>query len=383
MMKMSDLQTFLGEKPYKFVPIVSNCKRNNTTKHNSPDINLYSGKLNIKIEVLSPIHIGNGQVEFSNGRFIKPTIRNNGIVAIPGSSLKGVVRSVAEAVSNSCPPDVPDKKLKDIFTEFLPTNNKLKCNSAKKLCPTCSIFGFAAGNYSYKSKVEFGEYKANENIKILSIILPEQKSPFENYPKPEQHDVFNDKHELFRNNKNNVNPKKAIYGNERLYYCQACSDDNRDCNTCTKENYFKNIKIAGHSRPMKFRGRKFYYSGDISKNISIIDNRSIYEFVDKGAIFQGDISFRNLTQEELGLLCFSLGLGELKMLKLGFGKKYGYGQISVSLNNVEDFFVRYTGEAKINKNIIIDLANQYTNNLDPDVKEAMELLTKIWAVPHG
>ena len=86
-------------KFYDFVPIAPLCKRNRGISYQTFNIQNYNGKLVLEIKVLSPLHIGTGKVILDK-KMKEDTMKfvaNSQGKIVPGSSLKGVVRTVAEA----------------------------------------------------------------------------------------------------------------------------------------------------------------------------------------------------------------------------------------------------------------------------------------------
>ncbi|MCS7119661.1 MAG: CRISPR-associated RAMP protein Csx7 [Candidatus Bathyarchaeota archaeon] len=113
-----------------------------------------------EIEAVTPIHIGSGKPEVDIGEVELPVLTSpDGKPYIPGSSLKGRVRSEAERIARKkgievCrPPDVREmcgSKKKDI----------------KEFCICCRIFG-TAGKISCASKVKFRDAYPIDKIDIL------------------------------------------------------------------------------------------------------------------------------------------------------------------------------------------------------------------------
>ena len=64
----------------------------------------------------------------------------------------------------------------------------------------------------------------------------------------------------------------------------------------------------------------------------------------KGTAFSGTIRFKNLKEDELGLLLWSLVLNEGCYQSIGMGKPYGFGRMSVKLDNLRlfDFAALYS-----------------------------------------
>lgn len=350
---MCELQTFLRDKPYEFVPLLEQCKRTKYSSHNRMERGTYSGKLKLKMEILSPLHIGSKQQEYDeNGNVMKSQMRRNGNIVIPGSSFKGAVRAIAEAVSYSCAVKLPDVALKKILP---PENNEPCLDINKGLCITCSIFGMMSKAGSYKGKVDFGEFVFSSGSTKYEEI-PSLESPFKNYPDP--HDVFGN---------------RSHYGNERLYYCKACEEGN--CQDCRKEDYFRHIEAAGTEREMGFRGRKFY-STEREKQIDT--NGGIRcEMIKPGSIMEGEILFQNLREEEGRLLMYALDIGHSFTMKLGYGKPLGYGKVKIKLSDVESIGIRYPSEKVINRDIIERWAQEYKSDSPEEIKKVINEFERI------
>lgn len=363
---MCERQVLLKDAPYEFLPLLDHSKKKGYTSHNRVEKNTYNGKLRLRILVKTPLHIGTLYREFDDeGNVIKRLVRRNGIIVIPGSSLKGAVRSIAEAVSYSCAVNVPDPVLKNI----LPAGNKKRCSPKnRELCITCSIFG-AIGEGSYKGKVNFGEFILKDGD-TRTEKLPSMESPFKNYP------VYKRKEELIPEKFNGLN-KRSNYGNERLYYCKACEEDN--CQNCRKEEYWDRIMKAGKGRNLEFRGRKFY-SSDREKNAegyvkNDSEEKTTYEMIEPGSILEGEIIFQNLREEEGRLLAYALNIGNHYNMKLGYGKPYGYGKVEITILDVENMGKVYlTGEC-INKDLVVKWSEEYRKN--DETREIIERFEQI------
>lgn len=120
----------------------------------------YSGILNLGIETKSPVYIGTGNVEIDDKGVYWEFSKVSNVPVIPGSSLKGTVRSTLEALSPSCLGG--------------------RCNPEKRLCPACRIFGTT----DYQSRVFFEDAllqgdlsKYREIISIEDRWLPRLNHP--------------------------------------------------------------------------------------------------------------------------------------------------------------------------------------------------------------
>ena len=351
-------ETTLGKKPYDFIPLVSRCDRQAIKGHDSFSNKTYSGKLNINIKTLSPIHINQGVLGFNQNEtdLVNKTIRRGDRVIIPGSGIKGVIRSIAESISYSCAPNAR-------VGDALEPGNRDRCSGDKNtLCPTCSIFGMTGGGLNYKGKIKFSEFYLKDGG-LDHIKIPDLSAPFKDYPTPT--DIL-------------PNIRRG-YGNERLYYCNACKGREENlCKTCTKDNYFVKRAEAGRNRPIKFRGRKFYFHNTDKQERGNPRRSSTYEVIMKNSTFIGNLIFENLTREELSLLVFSLGLDGSFNPKIGYAKPAFYGSIEMSLNSVEDLIGRYDKNHKsMDKEFIMGLARKYYQNSSNELKIVIDKLREI------
>ena len=368
------METSLGSKPYKFVPLTNTIERNSCNNYLGENYNnLYSGKFKISIKCLTPVHIGQGTVHIGQGTVhidkigvINDFMRKNGEIVIPGSSFKGMLRSIYEAASLSCSPKLPNncKKLKNA----LPNNDLNMCSDINNLCPTCSVFGFVNGSNAKKSKLRFSEFTLingnNDSLELKKI--PPLQSPFKDYPK------FNP-----INMPNCFNSKTKNYGNERLYYADLLNNE-EEYNNLTKDKYLKLIS-GNNNRTLKFRGRKFYLHNVQHQEEG---NNSIrFETVKKGSIFKGELFFDGLTEREMSILAYvlSFGTNDNFKYKIGYGKPAYFGSIEI---NVDEISTKLYPENNIDKNNIDKnkltlLADNYKNNASEDLKVSLNKLSCI------
>lgn len=134
-------------KPYAFVPFARQTKRRSVHGHERLELReCYSGRLAYRLETLTPVFVGSGsyalgeEAGFPQEKVIRPFYRVNGLPTIPGSSLKGAARSIAEAVSPSCLTitRVASRQLPQGVDLAQGRRNECKATNA---CPACSIFG--------------------------------------------------------------------------------------------------------------------------------------------------------------------------------------------------------------------------------------------------
>lgn len=271
-------------KPYSFIPFLP--------VQEYTDEGKITGKINIKIETLTPLHISSGYLEEENDLIYKQFIRFNGIPIIPGTSLKGCIRTIAETISYSCYLNSKEVDFNN-FSQFKSDKNQN--------CIICNMFG-AMGK---RSKIRFGDLYCKEvdaKSKITILKIPKFYKP---------------------------------HPDESLYYQNG-----------------------------KYKGYKFYHHGD-SKILQ--KGEVAYEFIDKGAVFEGSVWFENLTENQVNLLCFSLGLDGSIQPKLGYAKPAYYGSIKIT-----------TDETRW-----IEAAKKYQNHKDAKIKRNINQLIEILNYEKG
>ena len=127
-------------KPFDFVPLPRRVNRKSPTGHERYHTEHFTGQIHGTIEALSPIHIGSGVIDFGqhvaqDAELIKTAVRTKDSVVIPGSSLKGAIRSVAEAISESCVCKVSGRIRRNVPRDFA------ECRRKERLCVACRMFG--------------------------------------------------------------------------------------------------------------------------------------------------------------------------------------------------------------------------------------------------
>lgn len=141
-------------KPFEFVALPQRTSKGKPMEHERWNAEGFTGRLWCNLETLSPLHIGSGLFTLVDGEVRKEFARSGGKVIIPGSSLKGTFRSIAEAISESC-----ISKTKSEVQRSLPGDVRRECvvkhekGNLSDACVCCRIFG-AMG---YIGRVSFSD----------------------------------------------------------------------------------------------------------------------------------------------------------------------------------------------------------------------------------
>lgn len=265
-------------KPYDFVPFAANVKRIHLFGHDQmlTQADYISGQLSITLQTLSPIFISNGRYELSEllglqaGRVVRGFYRMQDQPIIPASSLKGLIRSIAEAVTPSCitATRVDRPKLPKGVTD----TSKCSIGRDKESCPSCALFG-SGGKDAHIGLVSFGDgvLVGDAQIDVLRLM--------------------------------------PLYGP-------------RVSNRQTPRAYLDTQE--------RFRGRKFYFHSQLLED----PQGDFCEVLPTGITLTSKISFLNLNDVLLGILGFALGSDNSFKHKLGGGKPLALGSIAISINGL-------------------------------------------------
>lgn len=308
----------------------------------------FSGRLVCQLTAKTPLfvyhplfakQVGGGHQE------VRFPVRD-GLAIIPGSSLKGVIRSVAEAVAPGCFTlfDGPTYRGSGITRDLnlraeLPHEYR-HCTRRSELCPTCRMFGFLRGNEVHTGKVNIGDATSSQgSYNLLDFITLEVLSA----PKPE--------------------------GRPKTY-------------------------TVLRGRENVVRGRKFYrhrLDGVLSRTGGKKDRQNkTVQPVTPDSVFSFEVVYEDLREKELQLLLYAVALEPGMWHKIGLGKPIGLGSAHIEITAWEtiDRQARYrtlgsgTAQALDGKTLQAELDNwlkPYRENQAPHFQDLREL----WGYEHN
>ncbi len=275
--------------PYDFVPIDFNqpIARRSPIQHGKFEKNTVSGSLTGRIIAETPIFIKSGNTE----QFTK---NKAGQYIIPGTSLKGLFRSIVETAAYGCFGGKCDRRYKDNQRGTIDHSKKLPasflaCTDAGHLCIACRIFGMLYSNNVFAGKVSFEDAVCNKPVAhnpaaIYTIDLMG--------PKP-HHTAF---------------------------YLDSSGN-----------------RIAG---------RKFYFHHQ--QRIRTTDKKTSYNQrinpLDTGSEFTFTASFTNLENDEWQALLYAIVLEPEMRHKIGYAKPSGLGSVKIEVTHLRliDYASRYS-----------------------------------------
>jgi CRISPR/Cas system CSM-associated protein Csm3 (group 7 of RAMP superfamily) len=123
-------------KPYDFLALPEGrIERRAPIGHDAIRANLLTGRIELELEALSPVHVASGLMMLTDEArrpLVRELVRVAGVPVVPGSSLKGCVRAAVEAISRSC---IRATRARELPRELEGCRNK------ENLCVACRIFG--------------------------------------------------------------------------------------------------------------------------------------------------------------------------------------------------------------------------------------------------
>jgi CRISPR/Cas system CSM-associated protein Csm3 (group 7 of RAMP superfamily) len=338
--------------PYDFVPIVEGKKREKRRPAGHDRFSGKSGVIECTITTLKPFFIPHPaddkkrkkQKSGDPNEYVFNTV--NGIPVIPGSSIKGVIRSVAEAAANSCVTFFERDKNKnyrsykskrygdDVYSKYSLPDGFYPCTDIDNLCITCRLFGFQSSEKSFQGKINISDAKGSKYEGHDWITLTELSSP-----KPHH---------------------KAFY--------------------------------ALPSDPDKIAGRKFYFhhkqDAPILSSLKPTHRNSSVKPIDKDAVFDFKVMFTNLTDDEYTLLLYSLFLEDGVCHKMGYGKPAGLGSVQIkpsklTLFDTEKRYKGFTSDDRKEKSgeELRTYVKEQTKIYREDKSLNLEALRRIWKWP--
>ncbi|MCP4350909.1 MAG: hypothetical protein GY795_36045 [Desulfobacterales bacterium] len=261
--------------PYDFVPIDFKAQivRRPPVLHGK--FQGISGKLEAKITAETPVFVKSGNSE----QFIKNKAGN---YIVPGTSLKGLFRSIVETVANGCFCGKFDRK----YSRKLPASY-LECTNDKKLCIGCRIFGMLYGGKVCAGKVSFEDAVCNNPVSHRVINTIDLMGP-----KP-HHTAFY------------LDPDEKFIAGRKFYF--------------------------HHPSGIKTKAEKTKYN----QRINPLDIETEFAFT---------AGFTNLENDEWQALLYAIVLEPEMRHKIGYAKPSGLGSVKIEITRIKlvDYAARYT-----------------------------------------
>ncbi len=284
-----------------------------------------SGKLEGQIIAETPVFVKSGNSE----QFIRNKAGN---CVIPGTSLKGLFRSITETVANGCFCGKFDKSYRDRQRGRIDHSKKLPfsyhaCTDATNLCIGCRIFGMLGKGKVFAGKVSFQDAVCSN---------------------PVSHPVVN--------TVDLMGPKP----HHTAFYLDS----------------------GGNS----IAGRKFYFHHP--QGINTKDKKTPYNQrinpLNTGSQFSFSADFTNLDNDEWQALLYAIVLEPEMRHKVGYAKPSGLGSVKIGITRIRlvDYAVRYTSPNRgITDYAGQSLTNYIAGQIQPftgNTSQTLNELRRIW-----
>lgn len=282
--------------PYRFVPVRQEVNRERPITGERFAENGLSGNISCTLTNLTPLFIGTNAIGDQRPFLASMCDRKP---LIPGSSLKGMLRSLAELVGGGCSV-IPNRNHTPTFMT--------PCNDNSRLCITCRMFGMMGRGHNakvLKGKVSFGE---------ASLVDGDGRTK----------------------------PMDVYLGGPKTTHAA--------------------FYISPDTGRVDGRIRKLYFHQPIRQDALLApfgkaaESQWQIQALPKGHVFSFQVQFQNLTEEELSLLLYVLSLeeqvevevssekGEVIRLtgpmrhKLGYAKPLGGGSCQIHVTQLAILF---------------------------------------------
>lgn len=115
-----------------------------------------------------------------------------------------------------------------------------------------------------------------------------------------------------------------------------------------------------------YQGRKFYFHGRPQKH----QDGTYIEALKPNTVLRGAVEFSRLTEAELGLLCFALGLDGSFALSLGGGKPAAMGRVTITptaiyLRQSASFTAYEEGDVPLTETVLASAIERYLQAAQP------------------
>lgn len=270
--------------PYDFVPLEE--APTYITRRSMSRAYAYSGIIRFRIRTLTPLFIHRDPSTAENDVYAFASLQHERVIA--ATSLKGMLRSVHEAVSNSTMGLLASEQRGAFYRRRVPAEYR---PGERGDCRTSSevLFGMVGG--SSDSSVGYAG-----RVLLSDIAIPSEHLVEIQLRRPSRGGAPQPQHESF---------------------------------------YFEDVS------PWYVLGRKFYYHQDERKLFDYYDRerrRSTelvrLQAVERNCCIDGALRFMDLEEVDLALLVYALILEPELAHKLGFGKPIGLGSIQIDITEI-------------------------------------------------
>jgi len=321
----------------------------------SNDENIFSGTMTFSLTVETDLHVGSGIFElsedagFPKGFVVRGAVKRNGVLVIPGSSLKGSIRSAYECITKSCLSKFEFGRKDNYSTTW----NKSKI-------PAGLVRELTKGETRKEGKVKVFVDKEEKEIRGIKT-CPEVEDPRSIKLCPGCA-LFGAMGYLGRLSFSDALPTTPIGDKSPLRIASANSPHLHTAGV-------PEVKDKGSIQVSHLKGRRVYY-----RQRQIKGGTEPIDYIPKGTVLKFKVGFENVTGEELGGVFTAMGLdlGAPLCFRIGGGKPLGLGEVQFHLLEMD-----YLTEGHVRSSFLsFDLKMSTPENLSQFIKEKIQSFRK-------
>ena len=312
---------------------------------------LWTGHLPIKLTTVTPLVLpkteGEERSSTDNEHQIYDTLDH-----LPESSLRGMLRSAYEVVTNSrygCFRNddrlayrMGRKKEKYPKSPAALLQSSLKqADNMSELSPADRLFGWVPLGKSDQNQKSEGGYKGRIRVVCEDGARPEIIQDFDGktlplailgQPKPAQGRLYVAKDDRGTPQDDGISKERSGYSKGKGLRGRKQYWHHKGLEAGKAQNYW-NPSVEDRTQ-QKENGRYQEYRRPSKNSREQIDsqNRSIKGWIKPGTVFQASLYVQNLQPEEIGALLWLLSLPKDHYFKLGYGKPLGFGSVRMEID---------------------------------------------------
>lgn len=359
--------------PYNFVPAPPR-KMEHPELGDAPpapqdsfDPQRFTGRIRVRMVVKTPVLVpdtdpANVREDANGHKTFALRVDANGLPAIPSSTVRGMLRSAYEAITNSRFGRFPTShKTKLMYRESQKPYRKVDfpaspwellhpslrpAASINELSPADRVFGWVrteADQYqstrdnervAARGQLRVGPVTCESSMADAVESFPPPGVPLAilSTPKPQQGRFYVAKSPNGEAQDDGLSKVDAGYSNGKGLRGRKVYPHQKDIPTSHWENPSED-RTQTPSPTGQYQEYRRPRKNDASERDD--QNRSILGWVKPGAVFTFDIHVQNLSQVELGALLWQLTLSDEHYFRLGGGKPLGFGSVQLTVEECD------------------------------------------------
>ena len=165
------------EKPYEFIDFTNAPRQQRAgSGHDSLHADQFTGQIELYLIARTPVQVANGSFDITKSRDGEEITAQGSSVqrydplgqkvnrqpVLPGSSIKGMMRSLLEMIGPCCVASIANSIRREL------PSNVTRCSKLDQLCPACRLFGMSgAGKENYLGQISVEDARLIEGGQVI------------------------------------------------------------------------------------------------------------------------------------------------------------------------------------------------------------------------